>query len=57
MLGADRKLYRAEFVIEQDSPLVGKTLEEAGFANPVGYEWELDPQEYLMARIGLWRPL
>ena len=38
ILGEDRKLYRAEFVVEPGSPLVGKTLQEAGFANPVGYE-------------------
>jgi len=37
-LGEERKLYRAEFVVEPGSPLVGKTLEQAGFANPVGYE-------------------
>ena len=37
-LGGERKLYRAEFVVEPGSPLIGKTLEEAGFANPVGYE-------------------
>jgi len=38
VLSDDRRLYRAEFVVEPGSPLIGKTLEGAGFANPVGYE-------------------
>jgi di/tricarboxylate transporter len=38
VLGEERKLYRAEFVVEPGSPLIGKTLESAGFAHPVGYE-------------------
>ncbi len=37
-LGEERRLYQAEFVVDPQSPLIGKTLEEAGFANPVGYE-------------------
>ena len=37
-ISSARRLYRAEFVVEPNSPLVGKTLESAGFAHPVGYE-------------------
>jgi len=37
-MGDDRRLYRAEFVVDAKSPLIGKTLKEAGFANPVGFE-------------------
>ncbi|KKG12329.1 SLC13 family permease [Methanosarcina sp. 2.H.A.1B.4] len=32
-----RRLYRAEFFIDVDSYLAGKTLENAGFAAPTGY--------------------
>jgi di/tricarboxylate transporter len=38
IVGEERRLYRAEFVVDPQSSLIGKTLEEAGFANPVGYE-------------------
>ncbi len=33
-----RRCYGAEFVIPDGSPLVGKSLEAAGFAEPVGFE-------------------
>jgi len=32
-----RRLYRAEFLIREDSYLAGKTIEKAGFASPTGY--------------------
>jgi di/tricarboxylate transporter len=33
----EKRLYRAEFVVEAPSPLAGKTVEEAGFAQAAGY--------------------
>jgi di/tricarboxylate transporter len=33
-----KRLFRAEFVIPVDSPLVGKTVREAGFAQAEGYQ-------------------
>lgn len=36
--GGMRRLYRVEFRIEPKSALDGKTLEEAGFAQPMGYQ-------------------
>jgi di/tricarboxylate transporter len=36
--GAIRRLYRVEFRIESKSVLDGKTLEEAGLAQPTGYQ-------------------
>jgi di/tricarboxylate transporter len=32
------RLYGAEFVIPEASPLAGKTIESAGFAEPIGFE-------------------
>jgi di/tricarboxylate transporter len=37
--GAIRRLYRVEFRIESKSVLDGKTLEEAGLAQPAGYQF------------------
>ena len=34
----ERRLYRAEFYVPEDSPLVGNTLAEAGLASPAGAE-------------------
>src|SRR5581483_3544543 len=34
--GAQRRMYRGEFLIEAGSTLAGKTLEQAGFARPIG---------------------
>jgi di/tricarboxylate transporter len=36
--GGMRRLYRVEFRVEPKSALDGKTLEEAGFAKPIGYQ-------------------
>ncbi len=36
--GVVKRLFKAEFVVAEGSPLAGKTIEEAGFAHPVGYE-------------------
>ena len=33
-----KRLFGAEFEIEVESPLIGKTLEEAGFVNQVGFQ-------------------
>jgi hypothetical protein len=35
--GVVRRMYRCEFRVEANSNLDGKTLEQAGFAQPVGY--------------------
>ena len=35
--GVVRRMYRCEFRVEANSNLEGKTLEQAGFAQPVGY--------------------
>jgi di/tricarboxylate transporter len=37
-VGSMKRLYRVEFRVEPKSALDGKTLEEAGFARPVGYQ-------------------
>jgi di/tricarboxylate transporter len=42
--GVSKRLYGAEFVIREGSPSVGKTLEDAGLLDPIGYELR-----------GLWR--
>lgn len=41
LAGTEKRTYRSEFRIEESSNLRGKTLEQAGFAHPVGYtlEW------------------
>ncbi len=36
--GEERRLYRAEFYVPEDSPLVGSTLAGAGLASPAGAE-------------------
>lgn len=38
--GAQQRMYRSEFRVEQGSNLDGKTLERSGFAQPVGYTLE-----------------
>ena len=35
---ASKRMYRSEFRVESGSNLVGKTLEQAGFASPVGFQ-------------------
>ena len=37
---AEKRTYRSDFRIEESSKLVGKTLEQVGFANPVGFTLE-----------------
>jgi len=39
--GGEKRAYRTEFRIEESSKLVGKTLEQVGFANPIGFTLEL----------------
>ncbi|HEU4386865.1 MAG TPA: SLC13 family permease [Blastocatellia bacterium] len=39
-VGAQKRMFRSEFRVEQGSKLAGKTLEQAGFARPVGYNLE-----------------
>ncbi|HMG33751.1 MAG TPA: SLC13 family permease [Blastocatellia bacterium] len=39
-VGVRRRTYRSEFQVEEGSRLEGKTLEQAGFARPVGYSLE-----------------
>jgi di/tricarboxylate transporter len=42
----EKRLYAAEFIVEKGSPLVGTTLEAAGFLSAVGYELvHLDPAQ------------
>ena len=38
---AQKRIYRTEFLIEQSSQMVGKTLDQVGFATPVGFTLEL----------------
>jgi di/tricarboxylate transporter len=38
--GAQKRVYKSEFVVEPGSKLDGKTLEQAGFAHPIGYKLE-----------------
>jgi di/tricarboxylate transporter len=38
--GVQKRLYRSELAVEKNSFLAGKTLEEAGFARPIGYHLE-----------------
>jgi di/tricarboxylate transporter len=35
--GLEKRTYRTEFLVEEPSKLEGKTLEQAGFAKPVGF--------------------
>jgi di/tricarboxylate transporter len=38
-----KRIYGAEFVLRKGSPEVGKTLEEAGLADPIGFELKMIP--------------
>jgi di/tricarboxylate transporter len=38
--GGEKRIYRSEFLVEDSSKLVGKTLEQLGFANPIGFVLE-----------------
>jgi di/tricarboxylate transporter len=38
--GVEKRMYRSEFRIEESSKLKGKTLEQAGFAHPLGFNLE-----------------
>ncbi|MBS1212431.1 MAG: Sulfate permease, Trk-type, partial [Proteobacteria bacterium] len=38
--GVQKRIYRSELAVEENSSLAGKTLLEAGFAKPIGYTLE-----------------
>ncbi len=58
----EKRLYRAEFFIEEDSYLVGKTVQESGLAQAIGYELTSlqraeapEPEEPEKPKVGLFQ--